>query len=172
MTAASCTSSASVLASNAKLRKQIKDELLADAKKFGDARRSQLVQREAAQAINQAELIPSEPVPVVLSAKGWIRAAKGHDVDASALGYREGDKLLQAVRGIGGRRQELLVERFDAARPVDRVVQVRGNERGQLAQEVRERRLPESVEVVRDRLGRHARMTRPIPRRYAESVVQ
>jgi topoisomerase-4 subunit A len=88
-----------VLGSNAKLRKQIKDELLADEKKFGDARRSALVQREAAQAISEAELVPSEPVTVVLSAKGWIRSAKGHDVDAAALGYREGDKLLHAVRG-------------------------------------------------------------------------
>jgi topoisomerase-4 subunit A len=87
------------LASPAKLRKQVKEELLADAKKFGDARRSPLVQREAAQAISETELVPSEPVTVVLSTKGWARAAKGHDVDASTLGYREGDKLLQAVRG-------------------------------------------------------------------------
>ena len=89
----------SILASKAKLKKQVKDELLADAKKFGDARRSPLVQRGAAQAISEAELVPSEPVTVVLSAKGWARAAKGHDVDAATLGYREGDKLLQAVRG-------------------------------------------------------------------------
>jgi topoisomerase-4 subunit A len=87
------------LGSPAKLKKQVKDELLADAKKFGDARRSPLVQREAAQAISETELIPSEPVTVVLSAKGWIRAAKGHEVDASSLNYREGDSLLQAVRG-------------------------------------------------------------------------
>ncbi|MGH8029730.1 MAG: DNA gyrase C-terminal beta-propeller domain-containing protein, partial [Arenimonas sp.] len=52
-----------------------------------------------AQAISETELVPSEPVTVVLSAKGWARAAKGHDVDASTLGYRDGDKLLQAVRG-------------------------------------------------------------------------
>jgi topoisomerase-4 subunit A len=90
---------AAILASKAKLKKQVKDELLADAKKFGDARRSPLVQREAAQAISETELVPSEPVTVVLSTKGWARAAKGHDVDASTLGYREGDKLLQAVRG-------------------------------------------------------------------------
>jgi len=87
------------LGSPAKLKKQVKDELLADAKKFGDARRSPLVQREAAQAISESELIPSEPVTVVLSAKGWIRAAKGHEVDAATLNYREGDSLLQAVRG-------------------------------------------------------------------------
>ena len=89
----------SILGSNAKLKKQVKDELLADAKKFGDARRSPLVQRDAAQAMSETELVASEPVTVVLSAKGWIRAAKGHDVDAATLGYREGDKLLQAVRG-------------------------------------------------------------------------
>jgi topoisomerase-4 subunit A len=88
-----------VLASPAKLKKQVKDELLADAKKFGDARRSPIVQRGAAQAISESELIPSEPVTIVLSEKGWIRAAKGHEVDASTLSYREGDGLLQAVRG-------------------------------------------------------------------------
>ena len=89
---------AAVLGSPAKLKKQVKDELLADAKKFGDERRSPLVARGAAQAISEAELVPSEPVTVVLSTKGWIRAAKGHDVDAATLSYRDGDKLLQAVR--------------------------------------------------------------------------
>jgi topoisomerase-4 subunit A len=88
-----------ILASKAKLKKQVKDELLADAKKFGDARRSPLVGRGAAVAISETELVPSEPVTVVLSRKGWIRAAKGHDVDAATLGYRDGDGLLQAVRG-------------------------------------------------------------------------
>jgi topoisomerase IV subunit A len=89
----------SILGSNAKLKKLVKDELLADAKKFGDARRSPIVHREAAQAISESELVASEPVTVVLSAKGWIRAAKGHEVDASTLSYRDGDALLQAVRG-------------------------------------------------------------------------
>ncbi|MGH8109713.1 MAG: DNA topoisomerase IV subunit A [Arenimonas sp.] len=88
-----------ILGSNAKLKKLVKDELLADAKKFGDARRSPIVHREAAQAISESELVASEPVTVVLSAKGWIRAAKGHEVDASTLSYRDGDALLQAVRG-------------------------------------------------------------------------
>jgi topoisomerase-4 subunit A len=86
------------LDSKAKLKKLVKDELLADAKKFGDARRSPLVSREAAQALDETELVPSEPMTVVLSEKGWIRAAKGHDVDAAALSYREGDGLLAAVR--------------------------------------------------------------------------
>jgi topoisomerase-4 subunit A len=87
------------LGSKAKLRKLVKDELLADAKKFGDARRSPLVARGAAQALNETELVASEPMTVVLSDKGWVRAAKGHDVDAATLSYREGDRLLAAVRG-------------------------------------------------------------------------
>ena len=99
-----------ILESKAKLRKLIKDELLADAKKFGDARMSPLVAREAAQAIDETELVASEPMTVVLSEKGWIRAAKGHDVDAAALSYRDGDGLLCAVRG----RSTLQVAFFDA----------------------------------------------------------
>ena len=87
-----------ILGSKARLKKLVKDELLADAKKFGDARRSPLVQRGAAQAIDESELVPSEPMTVVLSEKGWIRAAKGHDVDAAGLSYREGDGLLVAVK--------------------------------------------------------------------------
>jgi topoisomerase-4 subunit A len=99
-----------ILDSKAKLRKLIKDELLADAKKFGDARMSPLVAREAAQAIDETELVASEPMTIVLSEKGWIRAAKGHDVDAAALSYRDGDGLLCAVRG----RSTLQVAFFDA----------------------------------------------------------
>jgi len=87
-----------ILDSKAKLKKLIRDELVADAKKFGDDRRSPLVQRGAAQAIDETELVPSEPMTVVLSEKGWIRAAKGHDVDPSTLSYRDGDALLGAVR--------------------------------------------------------------------------
>ena len=86
------------LESKAKLRKLIKDELLADAKKFGDGRRSPLVARQAAQALDETELVASEPMTVVLSEKGWVRAAKGHDIDAAGLSYREGDRLLAAVR--------------------------------------------------------------------------
>jgi len=87
------------LGSKAKLKKLIKDELLADARKYGDARRSPLVARDAAQALDETELVASEPVTVVLSEKGWVRAAKGHDVDAATLSYRDGDALLAAVKG-------------------------------------------------------------------------
>ncbi|WP_374247464.1 DNA topoisomerase IV subunit A [Thermomonas sp.] len=86
------------LDSKARLKKLIKDELLADAKKFGDARRSPLVARQAAQALDETELVASEPMTVVVSEKGWVRAAKGHDIDAAGLSYREGDRLLAAVR--------------------------------------------------------------------------
>ena len=88
----------SILQSNAKLKKLVKDELLADAKKFGDDRRSPLVQRGAAQAIDETELVASEPMTVVLSEKGWVRAAKGHDVDGATLSYRDGDGLLASTR--------------------------------------------------------------------------
>ncbi|MEY3358869.1 MAG: topoisomerase subunit, partial [Pseudomonadota bacterium] len=87
------------LGSNAKLKKLLKDELQADAKKFGDARLSPLVAREAAQAIDETALVASEPMTVVLSQKGWIRAGKGHELDPGALGYRDGDALLDFVRG-------------------------------------------------------------------------
>ena len=87
-----------ILGSKAKLKKLVKDELLADAKKFGDARRSPLVARGAAQALSETDLAPSEPMTVVLSKMGWARAAKGHDVDAAAMNYREGDSLLSFAR--------------------------------------------------------------------------
>ena len=87
------------LGSRARLKTLIKQELKADAEKYGDARRSPLVERAAAQALDESELVVSEPVTVVLSEKGWARAAKGHDVVAAELSYREGDKYLASVRG-------------------------------------------------------------------------
>ncbi|MGE5241497.1 MAG: DNA gyrase C-terminal beta-propeller domain-containing protein, partial [Bacteroidota bacterium] len=81
------------------LRDLVRDELLADAQEFGDARRSPLIEREAAQQIDQTALLPTEPVTVVLSDKGWVRAAKGHDLDPRTLDYKGGDHFLQAARG-------------------------------------------------------------------------
>ncbi|HEX7012781.1 MAG TPA: DNA topoisomerase IV subunit A [Steroidobacteraceae bacterium] len=88
-----------ILGSNARLRKLVKEELLADAEQFGDERRSRLVERAAAQAIKETELVASEPVTVVLSQRGWVRAAKGHDVDPAALSYKTGDSFQAAARG-------------------------------------------------------------------------
>ena len=88
-----------VLKSPAKLKSLIKDELREDAKRHGDDRRSPLVERAVSQALDETALVASEPVTVVLSTKGWARAAKGHDVDATELGYREGDTYLASAKG-------------------------------------------------------------------------
>ncbi len=85
--------------SKARLKTLIKKELLADAETYGDERRSALIEREEAQAFKEKDLISTEPVTVVLSEKGWIRAAKGHDINAEELSYRSGDKFLQAMPG-------------------------------------------------------------------------
>ncbi|WP_455208473.1 DNA topoisomerase IV subunit A [Kaarinaea lacus] len=87
------------LDSRSRMKTLIKSEIIADAEKFGDERRSQIVARDAAKAIDATSLISSEPVTVILSQKGWVRAAKGHDVDPAALSYKSGDKFLSAARG-------------------------------------------------------------------------
>lgn len=89
----------SILGSRQKLKQKVRDEIEADAEEFGDARRSPLVQREAAKVIDITQLLPSEPITVVLSEKGWVRAAKGHDADPRALDYKTGDSFMQAARG-------------------------------------------------------------------------
>lgn len=88
-----------ILKSPARMRNLIKKELLADAETYGDDRRSPIVVRGEAKAMTEADLATSDPVTVVLSKKGWIRAAKGHDVDASGLNYKSGDSFDLAVKG-------------------------------------------------------------------------
>jgi topoisomerase IV subunit A len=88
-----------ILGSKKLLNKQVRDELVRDAEEFGDKRRSPIVEREAAKALDPSALIPSEPVTVVLSERGWIRAGKGHDLDPSALQYKSGDQFLHAAKG-------------------------------------------------------------------------
>jgi topoisomerase-4 subunit A len=87
------------LGSKARLKTLIKKELAADAQAYGDERRSPIVTRAEAQAFSETELMSVEPVTVILSEAGWVRAAKGHDVDAAALGYKSGDKLKLVDRG-------------------------------------------------------------------------
>ncbi|HBZ49182.1 MAG TPA: DNA topoisomerase IV subunit A [Halieaceae bacterium] len=87
------------LGSTARMRTLIKKELLAIADRFGDERSSPLVQRAEAKAFSEKELMSTEPVTVVLSAKGWIRAAKGHDVDPESLSYKAGDAFSLAAAG-------------------------------------------------------------------------
>lgn len=88
-----------LLSSPTKMKRLIRDELLADAEDYGDDRRCQRVERGAAQAIKATDLVPSEAITVVLSENGWVRAAKGHDVKASELNYRAGDGWLADARG-------------------------------------------------------------------------
>ncbi|PRB84028.1 DNA topoisomerase IV subunit A [Pseudomonas sp. MYb185] len=88
-----------VLGSEKLLRKTVRGELVADAETYGDERRSPLVEREEARALSETELVPSEPVTVVLSERGWARCAKGHDVDGKGMSYRAGDSFLAQASG-------------------------------------------------------------------------
>jgi len=88
-----------ILGSAARLKTLVKKELLADAEAYGDERKSPLIETRAAQAMNEQDLLPSEAVTVVLSENGWVRAAKGHDVDGLALGYKSGDAFLSQAAG-------------------------------------------------------------------------
>jgi topoisomerase-4 subunit A len=88
-----------ILKSKARLRKLVRDELLTDAEEYGDERRTKLVERDAAQAIAESELLASEPTTVVLSRLGWVRAAKGHEIDARSLSYKTGDEFQALAKG-------------------------------------------------------------------------
>lgn len=79
-------------------------------KKFGDDRRSPIVQRTEAQAINEQDMLPADPVTVVLSEAGWIRSAKGHDIDAENLNFRAGDQYLSHAQGKSNQRVYVLDE--------------------------------------------------------------
>jgi topoisomerase-4 subunit A len=88
-----------VLKSSARLKTMIKNEIMEDAETYGDDRRTQLVEREAAQALDETQLVASEPTTVVLSQRGYARAAKGHDIDPLALSYKSGDGFLASAQG-------------------------------------------------------------------------
>lgn len=88
-----------LLGSERRMKTLLKKELQADAEKYGDARRSPLVVRDEAKALTERELTPSEAVTVVLSKKGWVRAAKGHEVDGAGLAYKSGDEFLASAKG-------------------------------------------------------------------------
>jgi topoisomerase-4 subunit A len=87
------------LKSRRRLKRLIRDEIISDAERYGDDRRSPIVAREAAQAMDQTTLVPSEAITVVLSERGWIRAAKGHDMDPLTLAYKSGDAFKAFDRG-------------------------------------------------------------------------
>ena len=98
------------LANPESLKNLIITELKDDAKKFGDDRRSPIVQRAEAAAISEQDLMPADPVTVVLSEAGWIRSAKGHDVDAENLNFRAGDQYLSHATGKSNQRAYVLDE--------------------------------------------------------------
>ncbi len=88
-----------ILGSDARLKTLVKKELKSTASLYEDPRRTAIVEREEAKAISKADLAPSEPMTVILSKNGWVRAAKGHEVDADSLSYKAGDGFLSAAMG-------------------------------------------------------------------------
>ncbi|MGB2313813.1 MAG: DNA topoisomerase IV subunit A [Porticoccaceae bacterium] len=88
-----------LLGSDARLKTLVKKELIATAEEYGDERRSPLTERGEAQAFSEKDLMTAEPITAVLSDKGWIRAAKGHEIDPVSLNYKSGDKFLSAAKG-------------------------------------------------------------------------
>ncbi len=88
-----------LLGSESKLKSLVRKELIADAKTYGDERRSPLVERGEAKALSETDLVPAEPVTVVMSEQGWVRSAKGHDIDPAGLSYKAGDGFKSAVQG-------------------------------------------------------------------------
>ncbi len=88
-----------ILGSDARLKTLMKREIKADVDEYSDARRTQIVEREPAKALDETALVASEPVTVVLSERGWARAAKGHEIDPAALNYKAGDAYLASARG-------------------------------------------------------------------------
>ncbi len=97
--ASECDGLQKILGSETRLKTLIKKELLAVAEEYGDERRSPLVERTEAKAFSELELMTTDPVTIVMSAKGWIRAAKGHDIDPHTLSYKSGDTFKMAVCG-------------------------------------------------------------------------
>jgi len=95
-----------ILGSAQALTHLIKEELQSDAENYGDERRSPLVERNPAQMMDESSLIPVEPVSVVLSRMGWMRAAKGHEIDPESLNYKQGDQFQAMVRA---RSNEIIV---------------------------------------------------------------
>ncbi len=86
------------LGSKQRMKTMIRKELMEDAEKYGDDRRSPIIERESAVALDETEITPSEPVTVVLSEKGWARAAKGHDIDPVGLSFKSGDGYLGSAK--------------------------------------------------------------------------
>jgi len=92
-----------LLGSKARMNTLMKKEILEAAEIYGDDRRSQIVERNEAKALSEKDLVPSEPVTVVVSDKGWARCAKGYDIDPISLSYKAGDEYLCSAKGRSNR---------------------------------------------------------------------
>ncbi|MCP0914796.1 MULTISPECIES: DNA topoisomerase IV subunit A [Legionella] len=99
-----------ILGSSARLRHLVKEEIIAAREQYGDVRRSPIIERETSQALKEEDILPNEPITVILSEKGWVRAAKGHDVAGHELGYKAGD----AFKAQTNARTNQLVLFFDS----------------------------------------------------------
>lgn len=88
-----------LLSSERKLNTLLKKEIQSDAENYGDARRSPIIEREEAKAMHTNDFIPSEPMTIIMSKMGWIRSAKGHNIDPNSLNYRAGDRFYSVARG-------------------------------------------------------------------------
>ena len=97
-----------ILGSDARMKTLIKKELMAVAEEYGDDRRSPLIVREESRAFREDELLTAEPVTVIVSEKGWIRSAKGLDIDPTALSYKSGDGYRFAARGRSNQKLVML----------------------------------------------------------------
>ena len=117
-----------ILGSKTRLKTLVKNELISDSEEYGDDRRSPIVEREAAQALDETSLVTSEPVTIVLSEKGWVRAAKGHDVNAAELSYKSGDGFQASSRG---RSNQLVVFMDSSGRSYSMLAYTLPSARGQ-----------------------------------------
>ena len=115
------------LGSSSRLKTLIKKELKEDLEEFGDERNSSLTEAEESKAFDEKELISNDPMTVVLSQRGWIRAAKGHDIDAESLQYREGDGYLSSTKARNS-QNAVILDNFGKAYsiPIHKLPSARG----------------------------------------------
>ena len=116
-----------ILGSSSRLKTLLKKELKEDLEEYGDARNSDLVEAEEAKAFDEKDLISNDPMTVVLSKRGWIRAAKGHEIDPESLQYREGDDFLSSVTARNS-QNAVIIDSFGKAftLPIHKLPSARG----------------------------------------------
>ena len=116
-----------ILASSSRLKTLLKKELKEDLDEYGDERNSNIVEAEEAKAFDEKDLISNDPMTVVLSKRGWIRAAKGHEIDPESLQYREGDDYLSSIAARNS-QNAVIIDSFGKAftLPIHKLPSARG----------------------------------------------